>query len=165
MATLISCAAALFLELWAAATFAVGSAPTSFAAKLQSFEYGVSTDPRPIYEVGDNSGYVSRVDRGEKWNHSLSAILEMVDDTHKTALVNGTEYVLSIPIVGSVISGGSGNLNYEAELIFPRVVYREARKDLDGDVVVVNADFEVMEDTTFGSVIFRVQNKQAAYLG
>jgi len=147
-----------------AGTLAVGSSPTSFKTALKKFEYGVSSDPRPIYEMGDNSGYVSRVERGERWNHSLSAVLEMADDTHKTALINGTEYVLNIPIVGGVIAGGSGNLNYTAELIFPRVVYREARKDLDGDVVVVKADFEVMEDTTYGSVIVKVQNKQSAYL-
>lgn len=137
---------------------------TSFKVDLKSFEYSVESSANPIYEIGDNSGYVTRVERGDRWKHSLGAVLEMQDDAHKTSLLNGTAYVLNIPIIGSVIAGGSGTLNYTVNLLFPKVVYREAKKGVDGRVVKVDAKFEVLEDATYGSVIIEVVNKVAGYL-
>jgi hypothetical protein len=136
----------------------------SFKVHLKSFEYSVESSANPIYEIGDNSGHVTRVERGDRWKHALSATLEMQDDTHKTSLLNGTAYVLNIPIVGSVIASGSGTQFYTADLIFPRVVYREAKKGVDGRVVKVDAKFEVLEDNTYGSVIVRAVNKVTGYL-
>ncbi len=137
---------------------------TAFQADLKSFEYSLDADPTSIYEMGDNSGYVSRVERGDRWTHRLAAVFEMQDDTHKTGLVNGTEYVLHLPVTGSVIPGGSGAFNFGCELLFPKAVYREAKKDRDGDVVTVGADFQVLEDATYGSVIVTVTNEQSGYL-
>lgn len=146
-----------------AGTLAI-SGGTSFKTHLIGFDYSVDSSAAPIYEIGDNTGYVTRVERGDRWKHNLSAVLEMQDDTHKNSLLNGTTYALNIPMVGSVIAGGSGTLSYTADLIFPKVVYREARKGVDKQVVKVDAKFEVLEDETYGSVIIRVINKIAAYL-
>ncbi|MBI5427261.1 MAG: hypothetical protein HZA02_03155 [Nitrospinae bacterium] len=137
---------------------------TSFKAVLRSFEYSVGNGAEPIYQMGDNSGFVSRVERGNRWSQGLGAEFEMTDDAHKTALRDGAEYVLSIPIVGSAISGGSGNLKYAVELIFPKAVYKEARKDRDGDVAIVKAEFQVLEDPAYGSAIVKIVNKQTGYL-
>ncbi|QPJ64585.1 MAG: hypothetical protein G3M78_03910 [Candidatus Nitrohelix vancouverensis] len=148
----------------AAGDLALGSSPTSLKGVLLSFDYSVNADPKTLYEMGDNSGYVSRVERGERWKHELSATFEMADDDHKNALKNGTEYVLNLPIRGAIIGGGSDTLSYEVDLIFPRAVYREARKELEGDVVVVKSQFQILESATYGSVIIKAQNKQASYL-
>lgn len=148
----------------AGADLVVGGSPTSFTGDLQSFEWIVDNQAKTFYEMGDGSGYVTRVERGNRFQQSLSAILEMKDDTHKTGLVNGMEYVLHIPITGAVISGGSGSFNYSCQIIFPKVVYKEAKKDRDGEVVTVNAVFQVLEDTTYGSVIVKVINEQSGYL-
>lgn len=147
----------------AAGTLAV-SGGTSFKADLKSFDYSVESSASPVYEIGDNSGYVARVERGDRWKHSLSASLEMQNDTHKTSLLNGTTYALNIPIIGSVIAGGSGTLSYKVNLIYPKVVYREAKKGVDGRVVKVDAKFEVLEDPTYGSVVIEIINKVPAYL-
>ncbi len=143
---------------------AVGSGPTSFKGALKSFDYSINAEPTTLYEMGDNSGYVTRAERGERWKQELSAVFEMADDAHKTGLTSGAEYVLNIPIQGAVIAGGSGNLKYEVDLIFPKAVYREAKKDLDGSIVTVNGRFQVLEDATYGSVIVKIQNKQSSYL-
>jgi hypothetical protein len=143
---------------------AVGSSPTSFKGVLRSFEYSINAEPVVLYEMGDNTGYVTRAERGERWKQELNAVFEMADDTHKTALISGTEYVLSIPITGGVIAGGSGNLNNEAHFIFPKVVYREAKKAVEGSIVIVNGGFQILEDATHGSVIVKIQNKQSSYL-
>ncbi len=143
----------------------VGGSPTSFKADLLSFDWTMDNQAQTFYEMGDSSGYVTRAEHGDRFQQSLSAIVEMQDDGHKSGLVNGTQYVLNIPVTGAVIAGGSGSLNYSCEIIFPKVVYKEAKKDRDGEVVTVNAEFQVLEDTTYGSVIVKVINEQTAYLG
>lgn len=142
----------------------VGKSAKSFKADLQSFEWSIDNQTKLFYEMGDSSGYVTRVERGDRFQQNLSAVFEMQDDSHKTGLINGSEYVLNIPVTGAVIAGGSRSFNYSLELIFPKVVYKEAKKDRDGEVVTVNAEFQVLEDTTYGSVIAKVINEQSGYL-
>ena len=143
---------------------AVGGSPVSFKADLRSFAWMIDNQARSIYEMGDNSGYASRAERGDRFSHDLTAVFEMQDDSHKTGLINGTQYVLDIPIVGAVIPGGSGAFNFSANLIFPKVVYREAKKDRDGQALIVNAEFQVLEDITYGSAIVKIINEQTGYL-
>jgi len=147
-----------------AGDLAVGGSPISLKGELQLFEWTIDNQAQTVYEMGDSSGYVTRVERGDKFRQSLSAVLEMQDDIHKTGLINGTQYVMNIPITGSVIVGGSGLFNYSCDIIFPKVVYKEAKKDRDGEIVTVNAEFQVLEDTTYGSVIVKIINEQTAYL-
>ena len=143
---------------------AVGGSPTSFKADLLSFDWTMDNQAQTFYEMGDSTGYVTRAERGDRFQQSLSAVLEMQDDSHKTGLVNGTEYVMHIPVTGTVIAGGTDSFNYSCDLIFPKIVYKEAKKDRDGEVVTVNAEFQILEDTTYGSVIIKVINEQTGYL-
>ncbi len=143
---------------------AVVGSPTSFKADLLSFDWTMDNQVKTFYEMGDSSGYVTRAERGDRFQQTLNATLEMQDDSHKSGLVNGTEYVFHIPVTGAVIAGGSGSFNYSCDLIFPKVVYKEAKKDRDGEVLTVNAEFQVLEDTTYGSVIVKVINEQTGYL-
>lgn len=142
----------------------VGGSAVSFKGDLRSFAWTIDNQAVPIYEMGDNSGHVSRAERGDRFSHELSAVFEMQDESHKTGLVNGTQYVLNIPISGGVVPGGSGAFNFSADLIFPKVVYREARKSLDGQTLIVNAGFQVLEDSTYGSAIVKIINEQTGYL-
>ena len=145
-----------------AGDLAVGGSPTSFRADLLSFDWTIDNEAKTFYEMGDSSGYVTRAERGDRFQQTLTAILEMQDDSHKSGLVNGTEYVLHIPVTGATILNGS--FNYSCDLIFPKVVYKEAKKDRDGEVVTVNAEFQILEDITYGSVIVKVINEQTGYL-
>jgi len=143
---------------------AVTGSPVSFAADLMSFEWKVDNQARAVYEMGDGSGFVSRVEMGDRFENELSAELEMQDDTHKSALLSGSPFVLNIPVTGSVIPGGTGAFNYLCDIVFPRVVYREAKKDVDDQALVVKAGFQVLEDPVYGSVIVKVVNEQPGYL-
>lgn len=147
-------------------TLAVGSSPTSFSSDLKSFEYNIDNDAQPIYEMSDATGYVTRIERGDKFIQSLTTTFEMQDDSHKTGLTAGTEYVLNIPMIGSSITGTNtdGTQYYTVDLIFPKAVYMEAKKTRDGETVLVEASWKILEDSTYGSVIVKTINKQAAYL-
>lgn len=147
----------------AAKTLAFGTG-TSLKQHLKSFEYSVDNAVNPIYEIGDNTGFVTRAERGDRFKHSLSAKIEMQDDTFKTALVAGTLYTIQIPIIGGVIAGGTGIKNYTAELIFPKVVLKEANKGLDGRALINDLNFEVLQDPTYGSVVIAVTNTVASYM-
>jgi len=114
--------------------------------------------------MGDGSGFVSRVEMGDRFQNELTAELEMQDDTHKSALLSGAPFVLNIPVTGSVIPGGTGAFNFLCDIVFPRVVYREAKKDVDDQALVVKAGFQVLEDPVYGSVIDKVVNEQPGYL-
>lgn len=142
----------------------VTGSPQSFRADLKNFTWTIDNQAIPVYEMGDDSGYVSRAEQGDRFTHDLTARFEMQDESHKTGLINGTQYVLNIPIVGGVIPGGSGAFNFQANLIFPKVVYREAKKNLDGQSLIVDCEFQVLEDAGHGSVIVEIVNEQAGYL-
>lgn len=150
----------------ALATLAVGSSPTSYTSELVSFEYNIDNDAQTIYEMSNATTYVSRVERGDKFIQTLSTVFEMQGDEHKTPLIAGTEYVLNIPIVGSSITGTNtdGTQYYTVDLIFPKVVYMEGKKTTDGERVLVEATWKILEDATYGSVIVKTINKQTAYL-
>lgn len=147
-------------------TLAVGSSPTDLSAKLRSFNYRIDNLAQPIYEIGDQTKQVSRMERGRRWEHTLNCQLEIEDTSHHDAMLAGTQYVLHIPIVGGVIGGGDGSLNYRCELYFPLVEYMESPKSYDDrGILIVDAVFKVLEDATFGSVIAEIHNKVPAYLG
>ncbi|MCH8157793.1 MAG: hypothetical protein IID18_08620 [Nitrospinae bacterium] len=145
----------------AAGTLAHGGSPTDLSAKVRSFSYKLENQANPVYEMGDQSKYVSRVERGRRWTHELNLQFELEDGIHHTGLTQGTEYAMSIPIVGSLIED---TFNYRCTLYFPKVAYREAGKSEDDGMLLVDAVFEVMEDATYGSVIVELHNKVTAYL-
>lgn len=138
-----------------------GGSPTDLSAKVRSFSYKVENNANPVYEMGDQSKYVSRVERGRRWSHELNVQFELEDGSHHTGLTQGMEYAFSLPIVGSLIED---TYNYRCTLYFPKVVYREAKKSEDDGTLLVDAVFEVLEDATYGSVIAEVHNKVTSYL-
>lgn len=144
----------------AAGTLAVAGG-TSFKSELRSFEASVNNGAEAIHEFGDASGFVTRFEFADRKEHTLTAELEFQDDGHADALRNGTEYVLNIPIIGATIET---TFKYTINLFYPKVVYEEVSKSRDGNKLIVSANFKVLEDTTFGSIIVEIMNKQTAYL-
>ncbi|MGD0020830.1 MAG: hypothetical protein ABSC54_00860 [Smithellaceae bacterium] len=54
---------------------------------------------------------------------------------------------------------------YQVEIIFPKVAVLTAPISVDGKRLAEAGDIQVLEDSTYGSVIVNVQNKQTAYAG
>ncbi len=149
----------------AAQSLAVGGSPVDLSSKLRSFSYKIDNLARPIYEIGDQTKQVSRAERGRRWEHTLNCQFEVEDTSHHDAMLAGTQYILHIPIIGDVIGGGSGDENYRCELYFPIVEYLETPKTYDDNgILIVDANFQVLEDSTYGSVIAEIHNKVVSYL-
>ena len=150
--------------LGAAWTFTTRGTKTDMSAKVQTFSYKVDNGLEPIFEMGDQTTYATRFERAGRFDHQLSIKFELEDQEHHTKLLNTLNtpdtMVLSIPIIGDAIS----TLYYQAILWFPRVRYRASNKERDGDTLVLDAEFQVEEDSTYGSVIVETANKVSGYL-
>jgi hypothetical protein len=146
-------------------TFVVVGTKTDMSAKVVSFNYKIDNGAEAIYELGDQTTYAGRFERAGRFEHTLNIRFELEDQEHHDKLLNTLnqpdDMVLQIPITGDAVS----TLNYQCILWFPRVAYREAKKDRDGDKLVLDAVFMVKEDSTYGSIIAETANKVSAYLG
>jgi hypothetical protein len=145
-------------------TFAVVGTKTDLSAKTVSFSYKIDNGLEPVYELGDQTFFATRFERAGRFTHALSVQFELEDQEHHdkllTVLGQPDPMVLSIPIVGEAVS----TLFYQAKFWFPRVRYLKSTKGRDGDKLILNAEFQVEEDATYGSVIIETANKVAGYL-
>ena len=144
----------------AAGTLAHGSG-TSLKGDMKSFELSIDNDVRPRYEFGSSGGLVSRFDMGKQFLMELSAQMEFQSDADQAAMSAGTEYVISIPLIGATIEDVQ---KYTVDLIFPKVIIESVEKSDDDGVLVSAIKYKVMEDATYGSFIVRVINKQQDYV-
>jgi len=134
-------------------------------AKLISCNYSFANGARPHFEPGhDSPTLVSRFER-DAIEQTLSCVLEVTtDQEHQTALTNGTEYVLYIPITGGQI--GATGYYYYIHLVFPRVVYKDAVAGATDRKLTRACEFEILKDSSYDSSVYiTCQNAQATYLG
>lgn len=129
------------------------------SAPLMSFKFGFKNNGAGKHLFGDASGNYGSIRRGSKYEVELEMELELEDSSHRTALLAGTEYVFSIPMVGGTANGAA---KYTVEAIFPRVVYREAKKGVDDGTLKLAAKFNVLSDPSYGGFILNIINLQSA---
>ncbi len=129
---------------------------TSISARVIDFAVEYKNNGKGVYHVGDGSGHVGSLRRGERYEITLEANVEIEDRSDRTALIAGTEYALAIPIVGGI---ADSTHRYTIELIFPRVAYREAKKGLNEGILKVNAKYAVLADETHGALVINLINK------
>lgn len=135
---------------------------TNISAELKSFKFAFANNGKGAYIMGDSSGLVGRVCRGQKYDVSFEAELELENQNHRTDLLAGNEFLLHLPIVGGV---ADDTAHFGVEIILPRVIYREAKKGVDDGLLKLAAKFGVLADDTYGGLIINVTNlQQASYL-
>lgn len=127
------------------------------SAPLVRFSLGFKNNGRGAYLFGDPSGIAGSIRRGRVYEVDFEATLEIEDSTHRAALLNGTEYAMSIPITGGP---ADGTANYTITAIMPRVAYMEAKKGVDEGTLVVAAKFAVMSDPVHGGLILNIVNRR-----
>ncbi|MFB3828959.1 MAG: phage tail tube protein [Bryobacteraceae bacterium] len=135
---------------------------TDLSGKLIDFTIGVKNNGKGVHLMGDPSGNYGRIQRGPRFDIDFKAKFELEDQSHRTDLLAETEMVASVPIVGGT---ANGDAKYTVEAIFPRVIYKAAKKGVDDGNLVVAAEFQVLADPTYGPLILNVINlQQASYL-
>ncbi|MGE5487569.1 MAG: phage tail tube protein [bacterium] len=135
---------------------------TSLNAELKSFEFEYKNNGKGVYLMGDPSGQVGQVRRGNKYEVNFAAELELESPAHRADLLAGNEFVLNLPIVGGV---ADGDARYTVEIILPRVAYKEAKRGVDDGILKLAAKFAVLADPVYGGLILNVINlQQTSYL-
>lgn len=132
---------------------------TELSASLESFKMTFKNNGKGIYRMGDNTGNVGSVRRGLKYTVDLDADFELEDNSHRAAFIAGTEYVLDIPIVGTIATGA---IHYAVHLTFPRVVYKQVKKGEKDGILKGGMKLAVLSDPTYGGVDIRVVNLHSA---
>jgi hypothetical protein len=135
---------------------------TDLSGALKEFSIGFKNNGKGVHLMGDPSGKYGRIQRGQRYEVDFKAKFEMEDEAHRTDLLAETELVAAVPIVGGVANGVA---KYSVEIIFPKVVYKAAKKGVDDGDLVIAAEFQVLADPTYGPMILNVTNlQQASYL-
>ena len=78
----------------------------------------------------------------------------------QNAVTENEEFGLRVLFTGAEIDGSH---NYEVEVIYPLLAVMSADPSVDGKVVNESVELQIMEHATYGSVIARGKNLQAAY--
>lgn len=132
---------------------------TELSASMEDFTFSFKNNGKAVYICGDNSGQAGRVQRGQKYDMELKAKFELENQSHRTDFLAGTEFIGYIPLIGGV---ANGTAHYGVELIFPRIVYKAAKKGATDGTLDVAADFQVLSDPDHGPLVINVTNLQAA---
>lgn len=133
---------------------------TALSARVVDFELEVKNNGVAKHLVGDSSGNAGELRRGKDFDVMFKAKLEIEDAADRNALLAGTEYVLSLPIVGGVAAGAN---NFTILTVLPKVVYKTAKKGVSGESILeLSCEFLVKRDATYGAIQTHVINLQTA---
>lgn len=140
----------------------LSGSPTAIKSYVRSIEWRFNNNPdaEDLYRLGAGLGFAA-AERMER-TQTLTLNYDYQDDTEQTRLTSQTEVAFQWKIRGAQIESG---FYYGMNLIFPKLQLTTARRGVDRGKLVNQLEFQVLEDTTFGSVILDVFNVQTAYAG
>lgn len=128
---------------------------TQMNAEMQNWKFSFNNNAKPIYEQNDDSGYVTRFERGANIDVGLEATIELIDDTHLADMQAGSDTEILI-----TLDGGASN---RIEIELPKCRYKRVEPDVDDDTLIAKCEWQVLQDTSNGWVNIRVHNTQTAY--
>ena len=139
-----------------------GSAVTGghdIATDLKGLEHTVTNGVEQIFTPGGTGEYADGMRRATR-EQKLTVNKGFRDFLLQQHLKDNDELVVYVLLEGVEFEAGH---KYQVELIFPKVGILAAPISVDGRVHAEAGDLQVLEDTTYGSVIAKVKNKVAAY--
>ena len=128
---------------------------TLISSQVKDFKFNFKNGGAGKYFIGDASCAVGSVRRGKNYEAMIEATIEIDDRAYRTEMRQGTEFVMSIPIVGEIANAA---IRYSAELIFPKVALMEAPKKIEDDGALAYAG----KYQVFDNFYLNITNLQAA---
>jgi hypothetical protein len=129
------------------------------AAELRRLSWTCNNNLTPEGTPGGGVGYANRVFRTGR-EQKLEFDRDFRDFLLAQHLQDNDTLVIYLLALGPEFESG---LNYQVELIFPRVAVLSAPVKVTQRRLAEAVEFTVLEDDTYGSVIARVQNKVSGY--
>jgi hypothetical protein len=141
---------------WTGSAFAGGK---TLAAEVRSIEWSFKNNFEVEFTPGAGGAYASRVFRGGR-EQTLKLDREFRDFILGQSISDNDTFGVYLLCEGAVYDDPH---KYQVEIIFPKCAVMSAPLSVDGKVVAEAGDLVVLEDATYGSVIVKVKNLQAAY--
>ena len=138
------------------------SNPTALGVNVIGFEwdYRNNIDPDFLYTIGsgDQFGVAERVARDQ----TVTLTMLWQDEGYRTQLLADTDMALQVKVKNAQI--GAEGLFYGFQVVFPKLRIATRPKTEQGGRMIETITFNVLEDSSLGSVQLDVFNIQTAYM-
>lgn len=129
------------------------------AADLKSFEYSLKNNLSIEFTPCAGGSFAGRAFRGGR-SQTIKLNRNMRDMLLQQYMATNEYLGLYLLCEGALYDGTN---KYTVELIFPRLGILSAPISTDSKLVAESGDLQVLEDSTYGSIIANVKNLVAAY--
>lgn len=133
----------------------------SIGADIKEFTWDFANGIAAEFVPGGTTGYASRALR-EGRTQKITLDRDFRDYIIARYLDNNEDLVIQAKATGTEFESGK---NYYIDIVFPKVRVIGAPLKEDGKRLGETGDFQVLEDSTYGSVWVQVANKVSAYAG
>lgn len=141
---------------WDGSSFVGGR---TVAVELQQVRHTFNNNLRVEFVPGVSDAYAGAIIRGGR-DQMILLEREMREFVLQNYLLQGEYFGMHILCVGAEYETGK---NYQVEMIFPRLGVVKAPISVNNKRLAEAGDLKVFEDSTYGSIIVKVQNLQATY--
>ena len=142
--------------VWGGSAFTGGR---ELQAEMKSIEWSLNNNMEVSFVPGGGGAYASRAQRGGR-TQKIKLDREFREFIMQQHMELNDTLGLYILAEGAIYDSPH---KYQVEIIFPKVGVLAAPLTVDGKRLGEAGDLQVLEDDTYGSVIVKVKNKQAAY--
>ncbi|MDH5524443.1 MAG: hypothetical protein OEY01_10695 [Desulfobulbaceae bacterium] len=141
---------------WNGTTFAGGRELTS---EIKSVDWTINNGVAAEFVPGAGGAYASRISRDSR-TQTIKLTREFREMIMQQHIAANDTFGVHILAEGAIFDDPH---KYQVELIFPLCAVLTAPLSVDGKRLAEAGDLVVLEDGTYGSVIAKVKNLQAAY--
>ena len=160
------------------ATSDIGGGPDNLTGRMQSMTWNFNNNPESddLYRVGSGANRAAW-ERGEPlqtvdldFDYKDEAALAHYEDQEDLALQwiikgDSIENVNADPDGAGRLAAGNIVFSYGINLLFPKLRYTGYTRSVAAGKQIVQANFQVLQHATHGSVILDIFNQQAGYAG
>lgn len=141
---------------WGGSSFTGGRTLT---AELKQIEWNFNNNLEVQFVPGGSSAYAARALRGGR-TQKITLDRELREFIMQQHIADNDTFGIRILAQGALYDE---TYYYQVEIIFPKVGVITAPISVDGKRLAEAGDLQVLEDSTYGSVIVNVQNLVATY--
>jgi len=141
---------------WTGSAFSGGRTLTS---EINSIDWKFANNMDIEFTPGASGAYASSAFRNGR-EQTVTIDRKMKEAIMQQMVIGNEELGMRILCEGAVYDSPH---KYQVEVIFPLLAVLKADPKVDGKVLGETSELQVLEDATYGSVIVKVKNLQAAY--
>lgn len=131
----------------------------ALSAEMKSLEWTFNNNLEVEFVPGAGGAYAARAIRNGR-TQKIKLDKEFRDFILKQHIADNDTFGIYVKAEGALYDGSN---KYQVEIIFPKVAVLDSPISVDGKRLAEAGDLQVLEDSTYGSVIVKVKNLQSTY--